>query len=158
MNIYLLRHAEAEMIRTSDQARELTPKGMEQSRTVGRFLAKRHIVPELILTSPYPRAEQTARLANEASGGAETAVQIARFLASGMSPETALEELRAYQRIDALMLVGHQPDFGMLAASLIGLADSGRIAVGKASLTCIEVERIGRGGGCLRFSIPVKLM
>jgi phosphohistidine phosphatase len=157
MKLYLLRHAEAEPTITTDAARELTARGIEQARNVGLYCARRHLQPEVILTSPLRRAEQTAALAGE-SLEQRVEPQTERFLASGMDPQTALEELRAYQRLNDVMIVGHQPDFGMLAAELIGMADAENLAVGKASLTCIEVERLAPGMGLLRFSLPVRMM
>lgn len=155
MKIYLLRHADAEGVRTTDAARELTELGFDQAKLAGRFCVRSGIAPALILTSPYRRARQTADCVGEALG---IAPQNAAFLASGMEPETGLEELRAYQQLGELMIVGHQPDLSLLAAVLLGLEDADRLAVGKASLMCIEAARVGPGEGMLRFFVPARLM
>ncbi len=155
MRLYVLRHAEAVDQAASDAARELTPRGVEQARTVGAFCQRHGLQPELILSSPYRRAVQTAEGFTAAFG---VTPQNAPFLASGMRPDAALVELRAYQRLDSLMIVGHQPDLGDLIAGLLGLQDGENFSVGKASLTCLEVGRLGVGGASLRFSLPVNLM
>ena len=62
MHLYLLRHAEAADRAPSDAARELTALGSEQAQTVGIFCKKHGIKPNLILTSPFRRAAQTADL------------------------------------------------------------------------------------------------
>ena len=158
MRLFLLRHAEAEDDAPSDAARRLTPRGVEQARTVGRYCARLGIEPELVLYSPFVRAEQTARGFAEAWPPDARALQAAPFAASGMHPEGALHELRGYERFDGVMLVGHQPDLGLLAASLLGLRDAGVLPVGKASLMGIELRRYAPGGGSLDFHLPVELM
>lgn len=155
MKIYLLRHADAEGVRTTDAARELTELGLDQARVVGQFCARSGITPAVILSSPYRRARQTAEGVGAAWG---VAPQTAAFLASGMEPETGLAELQGYQRLGELMIVGHQPDLSLLAAALLGLGDAERLAVGKASLLCIEAGRVGPGEGMLRFFVPARLM
>ena len=155
MRLYLLRHAEAVDRAPSDAARELTSQGLAQARTVGAFCQRHALKPDLILTSPFRRAAQTAELAAAALG---QPTQIAPFLASGMDPATALDELRAYQRFAAVMLVGHQPDLGMLATTLLGLPDDEALPVSKASLICLQVNRLLPGGAQLEFFLPVTLM
>ena len=133
MKLFLLRHAEAEDHAPSDAARPLTQRGVEQARTAGHFCARTKIEPELILFSPFLRAEQTARAFAEAWQPDSRTLQPAPFASSGMDPAAALRELRAFERFDRVMLVGHQPDLGLLAATLLGLRDAGNFPVGKAS-------------------------
>lgn len=154
MKLYVLRHAEAVDHAPTDAARELTARGLEQARAVGTFCQRHGLTPELVLTSPYRRAVQTAELFAAAFGQTP---QQASFLASGMRDSTALNELRAYKRFDSVVIVGHQPDLGDLIAVLLGLPASENFPVGKASLTCLEVERLAPGGASLRFFLPSKL-
>ena len=157
MTLYLLRHADAEEAHASDSTRELTPKGIGQARSVGQFCIRKQLRPALLLTSPYRRALQTAEIVAEAlqtEGGAQTE----GFLASGMDPETALKELQAFGWAESLLLVGHQPDFGMLASALLGLSDAGGLPVGKATLICLRVERLAPYGASLEFAVPVEMM
>ncbi len=156
MTLYLLRHADAEPYATSDRERVLTSEGEEQARVVGEFCRRQAIRPELILTSPYRRTVQTAAQITAALG--EGPAQEAAFLASGMEPENALAELCTYQRLGSVMLVGHQPDLGLLAARLIGLDSSENLPVSKASLMRIEVRRLAAAGGSLEFFLPARMM
>ena len=157
MQLYLLRHADAVAVSTSDAARELTPKGIEQAGTVGRFCIRKQVRPVLILTSPYRRTVQTAEIVAEAlklAGGP----QEEEFLASGMEPETALTELQAFGWAQSLLVVGHQPDLGLLAASLLGLPDASGLPVSKAMLICLRVERLAPYAASLEFAVPVAMM
>ena len=156
MLLYLLRHADAESVRTTDQARELTPVGQRQAETVGAFCQRQGLQPDLVLASPYQRTVQTAEAVARALGG--VTLQHEPFLASGMDPQAAFDGLQGYGWAGSLLLVGHQPDIGQLAASLLGLNDAGGMSVGKATLIGIEVDRPAPYGGSLRFFVPVEMM
>ena len=156
MLLYLLRHADAEGVRTTDQARELTSAGQRQAEAVGAFCQRHGLQPDLVLASPYQRTVQTAEAVARALGG--VTLQHEPFLASGMDPQAAFDGLQAYGWAGSLLLVGHQPDIGQLAASLLGLNDAGGMAVGKATLLGIEVDRPAPYGGSLRFFVPAEMM
>ncbi|MGC3990812.1 MAG: histidine phosphatase family protein [Chthoniobacteraceae bacterium] len=156
MKLFLLRHAEAEPHRATDFSRALTEKGEAQACKVGKFCLRNELIPELILSSPLVRAEQTARLAANEMNDAE--VLIAPWLASGMQPETALVELAAFTKFSSVMLVGHEPDFSMLACALLGISSSYGVNVRKASLTCLLTDFPRPGAATLDFSVPVKFM
>ncbi len=156
MRLYLLRHADAVSTATSDHARELTSKGQHQARTVGEFCLRQSIHPELILTSPYRRTVQTADILTSILGTGPATN--APFLASGMDPGDALLELAAYAQLASLMLVGHQPDLGQLAATLLGLKSAENLPFGKASLLCVDATVLIPRAGSLAFFLPVKMM
>lgn len=158
MKLFILRHAEAEDDAPSDAARRLTPRGVEQARVVGRFCARVGIAPELILHSPFVRAEQTARAFAEAWPGDARTLQSAPFATSGMRLEAGMRELLAYERFGSVMLVGHQPDLGLLASSLLGLQDEGNLPVGKASLIGLDVRWFAPNGASLEFYASVDRM
>jgi phosphohistidine phosphatase len=154
MQLYILRHADAETDAATDDARTLSEKGEEQAREVARFCRSQGIQPEVIFASPLIRAQQTAKPVAKELG---IEVTTARWLACGARPEGILAELAPYGEAAAVMLVGHEPDLGNLIAHMLGAA-SGSIHVRKASLTLIEVLMPRKGGGRLEFSIPVRVM
>jgi phosphohistidine phosphatase len=156
MQLYLLRHANADTHAPTDGERPLSDKGFEQARRIGRFCAKNAILPELILASPLLRTCQTAELVAKElkSGGFE----VASFLASGMDPQTAVHELQAYRRLSRVMLVGHEPDISLLIAGLLGLHNHSQVHIRKGSLTSLQVTAWRSGGTILEFSIPCQLM
>src|SRR6516164_9424585 len=95
MQLYLLRHAEAEDGPTHDEQRALTNKGQKQARNVGKFCRDHSIIPEIILSSPLLRAEQTARiLAQEVD--TPDRVQLEDFLRPGMTAKNTLSCLEKY--------------------------------------------------------------
>ena len=156
--IFFLRHADAEpQAADGDPARPLTMKGIAQSKRVGEFCSRAGIAPAAILHSPYRRTTETAEIVAKHLGIKSVA---AKFLASGMRPEAAFDELNARRKSDgALMLVGHEPDFSELIGELIGVGGfPARIVVKKASIVLVEADELRPGGGHLVFSLPVKLI
>src|ERR1700686_5603264 len=89
MQLFLLRHAEAEPDAANDEPRALTAKGSKQAENVGKFFLEHGFVPETILSSPLRRAEETARLvARELN--VPKLVRIEEFFGAGMTGERAL--------------------------------------------------------------------
>jgi phosphohistidine phosphatase len=156
MIIYFLRHAEAEDCADSDFKRRLTPKGLEQAEKVGKFCVRYGLIPEVILTSPVVRAKQTAESVGKLLGNPTSAAE--SWLACGMSASACLGELRAYEKLSHVMLVGHEPDFSEAIAVMIGLPDSDHLHIRKASLTAVSLRAFQPGNGQIEFSVPVRLM
>ena len=155
MLLYLLRHADADTPAPSDDARALSEKGQGQAQKVARFCEAHDMQLSLVLSSPIRRAHETAQIV---SSTLRSELVIARWLACGMHPEEALEELRGYRGQSSVMLVGHEPDFSQLAAHLLGLPTNNAIHIRKASLTLLELDVFRAGAASLLFSLPCKLM
>jgi len=155
MELFLLRHADANTEASSDDARRLSEKGILQAGRVARFCEAHAIVPALILTSPVRRAHETAQIVNDVL---RCELLNVRWLACGMRPEVGLEELRAYEKFERVMLVGHEPDFSCLIAHLLGLTSSENFHVRKGSLTHLTVGSLTPRGARLEFNIPARLM
>ncbi|MDD5349362.1 MAG: phosphohistidine phosphatase SixA [Chthoniobacteraceae bacterium] len=155
MQLWLLRHADAVSTAALDDARPLSEKGIQQARRVARFCKERGLQPSLILSSPFLRTEQTARTVAQAL---HAELISCAFLASGMLPEAAMEELRAYRRFETLLLVGHEPDLSALAGALLGTGKRGALRMRKAALAGLDIGSLTPGGARLDFLIPAKLM
>ncbi len=156
MLISFLRHAEAEDIATSDFDRVLTAKGLEQADKVGKFCAMSGLVPDVILSSPLVRAEQTARCVAKRLDGVEVIVE--RWIASGMGASDFFEGIGGYSKMKNVLLVGHEPDFSETISAALGVTSATAIQVRKASLTMVDLYALRAGAGRLQFSIPVRLM
>jgi len=156
MQLYLLRHAEAEDAPTHDEQRALTNKGQKQARNVGKFCRSHSIIPEIILSSSLLRAEQTARiLAQEVD--MQDRVKLEDFLRPGMTAENAFSCLEKYSGKASVLLVGHEPDFSKLAGFLIGTS-SGNIHFRKATLMSVNLAKMQPGAGTVDFLIPAKCL
>ena len=165
MQLFLLRHAEAESAAATDETRTLTARGSKQARSIGKFCLEHGVVPRLILSSPLMRAEQTARLVADELDSPKL-VQISEFLRAGMSAQRALPSLsenfadlmkreKHCEAAASIMLVGHEPDFSNLAGVLIGgLATS--VHFRKATLMGLKLQELKPGAATVEFLIPVK--
>jgi len=120
MFLYLMRHGEAVKaggeIR-SDAERALTEYGRMQVRTIAQELKRRRISAGVV-SSPYLRAVQTAEiLVNEI--GTMTLTKDPDLASTGHAPDLAAL-LKRHSGVQNLILVGHQPDIGMLVEQIIG--------------------------------------
>jgi phosphohistidine phosphatase len=155
MTIGFLRHAEAEDVSESDYGRNLTPKGIDQADKVANFCLRHDLVPDLIITSPYARARQTAQ---RVAGALECDLIEGRWLSCGMEPGDFLRQMAAFSGKNFVLLVGHEPDFSHAIACLVGLIDPSCLKIRKASLTIVDIAAPDQGCGQLQFSIPARLM
>jgi phosphohistidine phosphatase len=154
MNLYLLRHADANTEANTDDARPLSEKGVAQAKRVASFCVAHGIEIELVLSSPIRRAHETAViLAKEL----KAEIEVVPWLACGAHPETVVRELRKYRDCESVALVGHEPDFSEIAAHLLGLPSPESIRIRKASLTLLELDSIRAKTACLQFSVPCRL-
>jgi phosphohistidine phosphatase len=156
MEIWLLRHAAAEDRAASgrDSDRTLTEDGHRRAREVARGLASLEPEIELVLTSPYWRARQTAEPAAQAlklsAGLRET-----RALEPDRDPSEILEEIKA-EGVESVLLVGHEPHLGALLGRLVAGAPGVEIPMKKASVA--RVVWSGSGAGSLRALLPPKVL
>ena len=111
MDLILWRHAEA-VDGMPDMARKLTAKGEKQAREMAQWLRPRLPKHTRIIVSPAQRTLQTAKALTED-------FEILRDLAPGASPTAILAAAQWPDQADAVLVVGHQPSLGMVAATLI---------------------------------------
>jgi len=112
MDLILWRHAEA-VDGTPDHSRELTPKGIKQAEKVAAFL-RTHLSDDYrILASPSARTQQTAAALTDH-------FTLAPTIAPGASAQAVLQAARWPDEGGTVLVVGHQPTLGEVAAQLLG--------------------------------------
>jgi phosphohistidine phosphatase len=137
----------------SDEVRPLTEKGRLQSERLGLFLAVTGSGPDAILTSPLTRAVETARLVAAPFG---LRVDVVDELGGPLDLETLERLLRSAGDPRQPLLVGHDPDFSMLAAQLVGVSE---LPIRKATLVRIDATRpLQPGQGVLRWLLTPDLL
>ena len=153
MDIYLLRHAEAEAqgLGKPDGERELTEKGHQQAQRAAEWMKAQGIDLGGVISSPLIRAVQTARPVAEALGKA--VVPDKRLAGLRLNAATVSEIARQYEVGESLLLVGHEPDLSDLIAELT----RGQVEVKKAALALVSCERVASAGGVLRWLVPSKM-
>lgn len=121
MDLILWRHAQAHAHVAedgsvasfeADLARTLTPKGDRQAERMADWLNRRMTVATRVLVSPARRTQQTAAALGRAFKTIDS-----------IAPDASVDDLlRAARWPDAkgpVLLVGHQPTLGLLAARLM---------------------------------------
>lgn len=111
MELILWRHAEAED-GYPDAARELTDKGVKQARSMAEWMKPRLPKNTRVIVSPTERTQQTAAALDE---DFETIKEIG----PAASVKTVLAAAGWPDAKDAVVVVGHQPTLGEVAAVLI---------------------------------------
>jgi phosphohistidine phosphatase len=119
MRIYLVRHGDAvpEEDAGSDRDRWLSARGREHARILGKLLREERIEPDVILSSPLPRAVQTAELLAQALDYIGIVTSL-RCLEPSAHPRVAASEIMA--RGASVIAVSHEPMISSLGAFLLG--------------------------------------
>jgi len=112
MQLFLVRHADAAP-GDPDELRRLTAEGRDQARALGERLAAEGVRADAVLTSPLLRARETgAVIADELGCESESSDRLAPgATATGVRAAVA-------GRGDTVIVIGHQPDCGRIAAEL----------------------------------------
>lgn len=154
MKLYFVRHATASnktMWADDDALRPLTRTGRERFSVAASALVEAGVLhPDLIVTSPLVRAEQTAEILGKTLGGSVPILEDAR-----LGPEFDLLALQAIlaEHPDAasLAIVGHNPSFADVLSEVVGEAD---IDVRKGSVALVEISDMTPPAGRLMWLAP----
>jgi phosphohistidine phosphatase len=127
VNLILWRHAEAEDTnRAGDLARELTKRGRKQAQQMAHWLTAHMEGDWRIVVSPARRTLQTVEPL-----GREFEVRDA--LSTGTFPERVLREAGWPEAGGNVLLVGHQPTLGEVAALLLN-GEEGGVSMRKGAI------------------------
>lgn len=144
MELFIIRHAIAEPIgkenHFSDEKRVLTAEGRNRMREAVKGLIKLGVELDLIMTSPLPRALETAEIIASAAGLSKKEIKQTGNLAPGFSAEDLFAEIKGQTGAEAVALVGHQPDLGALISRIIQI-DGGAFSIQlkKGAVCCLNV-------------------
>lgn len=115
MDLILWRHAEA-ADGTPDHTRELTAKGVKQAEKIAAFLHQHLPEHSRVLVSPATRTQQTAAAFTKR-------FTLAPTIAPGASAQAVLQAAHWPDAGGTVLVVGHQPTLGEVAAQLLGCND-----------------------------------
>ena len=147
MNLYILRHAIAEEHSPSkpDSQRRLTGDGARKMRKVAKGIKALDLKLDLILSSPYLRAKETAEIAAKTLD-CKKKLHLTPTLASSGNPRELIEELkRKHPKAKEVMLVGHEPYLSNLISLLLSGQTDISIQFKKAGLCHLSVSSLQYG-------------
>ena len=152
MKLYLMRHGKADWADWDrpDDERPLNKQGAKQMKRVARILRERGVAPAVILSSPLPRARQTADHVAEALG---LAVTVEPMLAPGFDRLSLRELLKKHDQ-PTVMMVGHEPDLSNVIEDLTG----GVVVMNKAAIACVNVVDVDAPSGELLWLVTPKFL
>jgi len=149
MEIYLLRHGIAEdgkpAMRDADRA--LTEDGREKLKRVLKRAKAAGVQPDVILSSPYRRAIETAQVAVSVLSHRGKIIET-RALVPNAAPHEIWEELRSRQTESSILLASHEP---LMSSTLAFLLANPALLVDmkKAALARVDCDRFGPQPHCV---------
>jgi len=158
VKLLLVRHAAAVPRGTPgvpDDARPLTPKGEAKFTVAARGLARITRRPDVLLTSPLPRARATAEIAARAFKRLKPTIEPA--LAHG-NLDGIVAALGSRAPGSTVAIVGHEPTLSALLARLLGAAHAERLAFKKGGAALVDLPDGPSGGGLLLWFLKPKVL
>ena len=141
-----------------DHQRPLAARGERDAPRIGEYLAANALVPDLVVSSPAERAKATAkRVLKAADYTGELRFDERIYMADVGSLLRVVRGLP--DAANRVLLVGHNPGFEELAASLCG----GAVRMTTAALACIELtdtqwSTVEPGSGALLWLVNPKVL
>lgn len=158
----MLRHAIAlsagEAGVSQDAERPLSSEGKEKMKRIAAAMNDIGVEVDLVLSSPYVRARDTALMAHDGLG-LKGCLEFSNALASGQDTKVVMTELKErFKKKQRIMVVGHEPDLSLLIGKLTSLGKL-RVEMKKAGLAKIEItETHPELRGTLEFLLTPKVM
>ncbi len=122
MKIYLIRHSNAVDPGTpgyeDDSLRPLTEKGRDKMKDIASALKELDVKPDLIVSSPYVRAQQTAEILAKVLKYKQELAFSEALVPMG-NADNIIGEINEKYSVDELVLVGHEPCLSVLIGTLI---------------------------------------
>ena len=143
MNIYVIRHAEAQQLGQkndfSDEKRSLTSEGRDRMRDGAKGLRALGVEPDMVMTSPHARALETAEIVASALGVSRKEIVQTDNLKPGASVDELFAEIKKHTGVESLALVGHEPDLSGIISRILHGHSRVPIEMKKGSVCCLNV-------------------
>jgi phosphohistidine phosphatase len=135
-----------------DSERSLTTSGKRKFRIAARGLARVAPHPDVLLTSPWPRAQETADIAAHAFKHVDPWVESAL---AEQSVDAIVAALQTHPVNATVALVGHEPILGALLARLLGATCTGKLTLEKGGAALVDLpDGPARAGRLVWFLAP----
>jgi len=161
MEIYVVRHGIAidreDPKCPPDPERYLTEEGIEKTKRVAAAVAALGASPDLLLSSPYVRAMQTAEIFASALDYSKQKIRRTDLLLPGAEPSLFFRELAKDKQTSTLFVFGHAPQLDDILAAALG-SKHHITSLKKAGVALIELKRISPPNGQLVWLAPPKLL
>jgi phosphohistidine phosphatase len=161
MEIYVVRHGIAidreDPKCPPDPERYLTEEGIEKTKRVAAAVAALGASPDLLLSSPYVRAMQTAEIFASALDYSKQKIRRTDLLLPGAEPSLFFRELAKDKQTSTLFVFGHAPQLDDIIAAALG-SKHHITSLKKAGVALIDLKRVSPPNGQLVWLAPPKLL
>ena len=161
MQLYIVRHGIAidrEDPKCPPEAeRYLTEEGVEKTKQVAEAVAALGIQADLMFSSPYVRATQTAAIFASELEYSKQKIRRTDSLLPGAEPGAFLRELAREKDASTVLCFGHAPHVDGLLAAAVG-ASRHITSMKKAGVALVELKRLSPPNGQLVWLITPKLI
>jgi phosphohistidine phosphatase len=158
MKLLIVRHAAAVprgAPGVADDDRPLTPEGKKKFEVAAKGLARIADRPDVLLTSPLPRAKATAEIAARAFRRVEPRTESA--LAHG-SVEEIVALLQKVSSAETVAIVGHEPVLSGLLAHLLRASDADRLTFKKGGAALVDLPKGPKASGQLIWFLKPRIL
>jgi phosphohistidine phosphatase len=161
MQLYIVRHGVSvgreDPRCPPDPQRYLTEEGVEKTKQVAKGVAALQTGADLLLSSPYVRATQTAEIFAEALDYAKQKIRRTDLLLPGAEPSLLFRELARDKHASSVFLFGHAPQLDDIIATALG-SKRHVTALKKAGVALIELKRVSPPMGQMVWLATPKLL
>ena len=157
MNLYLIRHGDAEKasLSKSDSERELTSKGKVSIKKAAEGWKKTIKSFDIIASSPLIRAVQTADIIADVFDYSKK-ITTDKRITIGNKPNDVIDFIRSFD-VENIAIVGHEPDMSNNLSAFTSSAGM-YLEFKKGTIAKISFEgKIRLSAGTLEFLIPLKV-
>lgn len=143
MNLYLMRHANAGLVRVNpllDKKRALIKEGKDQCVLMARVLSALKVQIDVIVSSPLKRSLQTAQFVGTELGY-DAKVEISPALGPDADYAAFQGLLAKYADREGVLVVGHNPNLFQFLGRLVTGNGGANLRMRKASVARIDLDR-----------------
>jgi phosphohistidine phosphatase len=161
MQLYIVRHGIAidreDPKCPSEAERYLTEEGVEKTKQVAKGIAALGVHADLMVSSPYVRAMQTAAIFAAALDYPKQKIRRTDSLLPGAEPIAVLRELAREKNASSVFCFGHAPHVDGLLAAAVG-AQHHITSMKKSGVTLVELKRLSPPNGQLVWLVTPKVI
>ena len=161
MEIYVVRHGIAidreDPKCPPDPERYLTEEGVEKTKRVAAGVAALSARADVLLSSPYVRAMQTAEIFATALDYPKQKIRQTDLLLPGAEPTLLFRELAKDKHHSTLFIFGHAPQLDDVIATALG-SKHHMTSLKKAGVALLELKRVSPPNGQLVWLATPKLL
>lgn len=161
MQLYIVRHGIAidreDPKCPAEAERYLTEEGIEKTKQAAKGMAELGVTADLVLSSPYVRAVQTAEIFANALDYPKTKIRHSQTLLPGSEAGALFHELTREKQVSSVFVFGHAPNLDELIATAVG-SKHHITSLKKAGIALVELKRLSPPSGQLIWLATPKIL